>query len=174
MVLLPRKRIASALDAKESATTTHKESRKDHIPGDHYVTLIDSHFLPPPLDDRPVLSLDGLSPFSCPFFSFCRNCCVSRCFPVNVSLLATEVLRCWSSSQAGFFFFGELPVVKKRLNVEGFFPLDKSLSSFRNPPPLLLLPDNDAGVALLLRFEALLRKGLKNGMAKNGFRTSTV
>lgn len=122
------------------------------------VLVVTSIQYSPPFAFRPDLSLGTLA---VPRMFFC-----SSSFFAKVSLRATEVLRCWSSSQAGFFFFGCVDEVKKRLKELLFgFTGCRSLSLSRWPP---LIPDDDAGVALLLLFALLLRKPPKKGIVMSG------
>lgn len=95
-------------------------------------------------------------------FAFCCN--------VKVSLRATEVLRCWSSSHTGLFFRAELEAEEKKRRM-GFFTLGFSGRS-PSPPPFpirlfgsLLIPEVEPGTELLFRFSLLL---LRNPPKKEG------
>lgn len=143
------------LPATNITTENHKLTSNDFIHGS--TKSFSSYIYHSPGSEfsfLPLASLEGLLLFACPFWFFV----------VNVSLLATDVRRCWSSSQAGFFFFGSADDDVKNLRKElvfGFRSLSVSLSCWY---PLLLMPEDEAGVALLLLFALLLRKPPKKGI----------
>lgn len=134
----------------------------------HIQSRIFLNYSSPPFDFRPHRSLGVL--WVCLLLLFCAP----SSFLVNVSLLATDVLRCWSSSQAGFFFFGCVDEMKKRLKELDFGFVTRSFSLSCKYPPLLI-PEDDAGVALLLLlFALLLRKPPKKGILKGFSRSQDI